>query len=120
MDLGHLERRCSAVGSVGPICPLIDGSSAFLSSFFFFQAEDGIRDDLVTGVQTCALPICTATVRRFCEQRLLEEILALEPDNLFILQKRLTVAVRRGDRKAIRETMAQLNKIGRASCRERV
>src|SRR5260363_162854 len=25
---------------------------------FFVQAEDGIRDDLVTGVQTCALPIC--------------------------------------------------------------
>src|SRR5438552_16788432 len=28
--------------------------------FFFFQAEDGIRDDLVTGVQTCALPISTS------------------------------------------------------------
>ena len=28
--------------------------------FFFFQAEDGIRDRLVTGVQTCALPICIA------------------------------------------------------------
>src|SRR5438105_12713694 len=27
------------------------------SIFFFFQAEDGIRDPLVTGVQTCALPI---------------------------------------------------------------
>src|SRR2546425_3119716 len=27
---------------------------------FFFQAEDGIRDKLVTGVQTCALPICRA------------------------------------------------------------
>src|SRR5258708_27697243 len=26
--------------------------------FIFFQAKDGIRDDLVTGVQTCALPIC--------------------------------------------------------------
>src|SRR5438128_10872777 len=26
--------------------------------FFFFQAEDGIRDATVTGVQTCALPIC--------------------------------------------------------------
>src|SRR5699024_11736917 len=26
-------------------------------SFFFFQAEDGIRDRNVTGVQTCALPI---------------------------------------------------------------
>src|SRR5258708_21766461 len=29
----------------------------FFARFFFFQAEDGIRDDLVTGVQTCALPI---------------------------------------------------------------
>src|SRR6266536_6172376 len=28
-----------------------------VSIFFFFQAEDGIRDPLVTGVQTCALPI---------------------------------------------------------------
>src|SRR5437762_13470003 len=27
--------------------------------FFFFQAEDGIRDTSVTGVQTCALPICS-------------------------------------------------------------
>src|SRR5258708_28346006 len=27
------------------------------SVLFLFQAEDGIRDDLVTGVQTCALPI---------------------------------------------------------------
>src|SRR5207244_10191486 len=30
---------------------------------FFFQAEDGIRDDLVTGVQTCALPISCGCVR---------------------------------------------------------
>src|SRR5687767_15233723 len=29
----------------------------FYMFFFFFQAEDGIRDKLVTGVQTCALPI---------------------------------------------------------------
>src|SRR5690606_39923901 len=29
-----------------------------LASAFFFQAEDGIRDFHVTGVQTCALPIC--------------------------------------------------------------
>src|SRR6266446_7611364 len=29
--------------------------------FFFFQAEDGIRDYKVTGVQTCALPILPAT-----------------------------------------------------------
>src|SRR5207244_9956001 len=29
----------------------------------FFQAEDGIRDDLVTGVQTCALPIYPANFK---------------------------------------------------------
>src|SRR5690554_7137454 len=34
--------------------------------FFFFQAEDGIRDADVTGVQTCALPICLRPkIRRF-------------------------------------------------------
>src|SRR5437764_15199632 len=35
-----------------------------VSCFFFFQAEDGIRDTSVTGVQTCALPIS----RRCCPQ----------------------------------------------------
>src|SRR5260370_135225 len=30
---------------------------AIAASYFFFQAEDGIRDSSVTGVQTCALPI---------------------------------------------------------------
>src|SRR2546425_3120113 len=34
---------------------------AYVLLFFFFQAEDGIRDKLVTGVQTCALPICLAS-----------------------------------------------------------
>src|SRR5256885_5433224 len=33
------------------------GSSFESKCFFFFQAEDGIRDYKVTGVQTCALPI---------------------------------------------------------------
>src|SRR5258708_9867978 len=48
-----------------------------VAKYFFFQAEDGIRDDLVTGVQTCALPICcllflvgliTAVRSRFVER----------------------------------------------------
>src|SRR5215475_14788413 len=38
----------------GTICP---PSALWTISFFFFQAEDGIRDFHVTGVQTCALPI---------------------------------------------------------------
>src|SRR5256885_10555114 len=33
-------------------------SCAVFLFYFFFQAEDGIRDYKVTGVQTCALPIC--------------------------------------------------------------
>src|SRR2546425_1527234 len=35
--------------------------------FFFFQAEDGIRDKLVTGVQTCALPISNEFAPEHCE-----------------------------------------------------
>src|SRR5256885_10886315 len=41
------------------------------SVFFFFQAEDGIRDYKVTGVQTCALPISLGRQpgERHCRQR---------------------------------------------------
>src|SRR5437763_3602048 len=39
----------------GWLCRLFGPLSC--SFFFFFQAEDGIRDTSVTGVQTCALPI---------------------------------------------------------------
>src|SRR5437762_4843179 len=35
--------------------------------FFFFQAEDGIRDTSVTGVQTCALPISANSKLRWME-----------------------------------------------------
>src|SRR2546421_5212150 len=37
-----------------------------LCFFFFFQAEDGIRDLIVTGVQTCALPISTRRCSYTC------------------------------------------------------
>src|SRR2546429_6562823 len=40
------------------------GPSSNRTYYFFFQAEDGIRDVAVTGVQTCALPICPRPVRR--------------------------------------------------------
>src|SRR3712207_7974661 len=38
--------------------------------FFFFQAEDGIRDIGVTGVQTCALPICDGGAARRSRARI--------------------------------------------------
>src|SRR5258708_8404198 len=45
--------------------------------FFFFQAEDGIRDDLVTGVQTCALPILERFVATASERLLYTLMFAL-------------------------------------------
>src|SRR5256885_6715095 len=39
--------------------------SSMLFCFFFFQAEDGIRDYKVTGVQTCALPIFLTRIVRY-------------------------------------------------------
>src|SRR5687767_12731479 len=36
---------------------VVEGCIGVCLYFFFFQAEDGIRDKLMTGVQTCALPI---------------------------------------------------------------
>ena len=45
MGLGH----CS--------CMSRDWVAVISGNAFFFQAEDGIRDHCVTGVQTCALPI---------------------------------------------------------------
>src|SRR5690606_39930943 len=39
------------------VCVHLTCFYAFFVFFFFFQAEDGIRDFHVTGVQTCALPI---------------------------------------------------------------
>src|SRR2546430_5593813 len=42
--------------------------------FFFFQAEDGIRDLTVTGVQTCALPILREPGRVFTRTELCERV----------------------------------------------
>src|SRR5256885_217882 len=47
------EQRGEDRGHTGPLV----GGSILRESRFFFQAEDGIRDYKVTGVQTCALPI---------------------------------------------------------------
>src|SRR2546425_14724 len=48
--------RCCPAAGFGTYCSLL---------FFFFQAEDGIRDKLVTGVQTCALPILRGSMFAF-------------------------------------------------------
>ena len=72
-----------------------------LGFVFFFQAEDGIRDVAVTGVQTCALPI-----------------LVLRAASSFVVEKY------GGDTMATFSNDGPVtlyhDKIGRASCRERV
>src|SRR5438552_12434185 len=50
----------------------------FFFFFFFFQAEDGIRDDLVTGVQTCALPISACSMAELPWNKRAEESLDLK------------------------------------------
>src|SRR5690606_40902463 len=42
-------------------------------NYFFFQAEDGIRDFHVTGVQTCALPIFRRVLLKPCGQSFIDE-----------------------------------------------
>src|SRR4030066_185285 len=49
--------------------------------FFFFQAEDGIRDSSVTGVQTCALPISATLLAR--QHRIL--VPGRHPDDDFLV-----------------------------------
>src|SRR5207244_9901497 len=61
---------------------------------FFFQAEDGIRDDLVTGVQTCALPISRADMVRLIiahpELKLLQKLQTHGPVQLKLFGQGIT------------------------------
>src|SRR5476651_2848671 len=52
------------VGVVGVWFVFLFGSGWVVFCVFFFQAEDGIRDIGVTGVQTCALPISICSSSR--------------------------------------------------------
>src|SRR5207302_7574877 len=88
-----------------------------LCLFFFFQAEDGIRDFHVTGVQTCALPIC----RRAAQTVLSHVHAALDvARNGERRQRRHRSAADQQSHRAGGEAQQVAEQIGRASCRERV
>src|SRR5690606_40599849 len=61
--------------------------------FFFFQAEDGIRDFHVTGVQTCALPICALHVGS-ARTALFNWLFARHTGGVFVLRIEDTDALR--------------------------
>src|SRR5690606_39808009 len=86
-------------------------------NFFFFQAEDGIRDFHVTGVQTCALPILVLHANAFTLSEMLAELeysyqAARDPMQRMV---RLAESYLR-----FAESHQRQWEIGRASCRERV
>src|SRR5690606_41092096 len=85
---------------------------------FFFQAEDGIRDFHVTGVQTCALPISESATSSSARPRQFVVHLrhAVEPD---LDPGRVTPELRRVVEPAPSPGHLAVE-IGRASCRERV
>src|SRR5690625_6543671 len=83
---------------------LFSVSSRYNLFCFFFQAEDGIRDGHVTGVQTCALPICTvSTSSHYLPQGSADRAEPAGGDDVLLAREWLPGA-----------------EIGRASCRERV
>src|SRR2546421_375047 len=88
--------------------------------FFFFQAEDGIRDLIVTGVQTCALPISPiAEVRdRRRPQEIADNVSTLIAGDHRGLLSGIGAGACRGD--VVEQEIGEHLEIGRASCRERV
>src|SRR5688500_19523845 len=79
--------------------------------FFFFQAEDGIRDYKVTGVQTCALPILIVVTPCTFSPESLSGCATFVPQTIPTLRdmKRLSLVL-----------VLLATEIGRASCRARV
>src|SRR6266566_1107460 len=63
----------------------------FFLNFFFFQAEDGIRDYKVTGVQTCALPIYWQTAGTMGDRRVRAK--DLKPKDLVGIPWRVALAL---------------------------
>src|SRR5207248_8171555 len=84
----------------------------------FFQAEDGIRDRTVTGVQTCALPILFRdfhlkfhTERRLLAAEALARTVTVRPESATILYA--------GDTFSVRETRSEERRVGK-ECRYRI
>src|SRR5437588_8478816 len=89
--------------------------------YFFFQAEDGIRDHCVTGVQTCALPIYVCAQQNGSGngrpgrgQQQAVRVVSVSGGGPY------TVGISPGTRMPNVRSSQSPQEIGRASCRERV
>src|SRR5204862_5239000 len=91
--------------------------------FFFFQAEDGIRDLYVTGVQTCALPIFGEAAGVGPVEVVVAEVVdqvALEGGQLRDERAREGGSPAFFEDRELEPFDVTVREIGRASCRERV
>src|SRR2546429_2162129 len=87
---------------------------------FFFQAEDGIRDVAVTGVQTCALPIWNGDPRAgHVSSECVPQPVRIGLGNVTSLPMMAKQGAQAGRSHRLAPTWA-FQQIGRASCRERV
>src|SRR3989440_6729874 len=88
--------------------------------FFFFQAEDGIRDLIVTGVQTCALPIFKLSKSETDNTLKINKISS--PEANYTSSRLFTSKVYQFENfpEPKNATEGMIIQIGRASCRERV
>src|SRR5256885_13089497 len=89
---------------------------------FFFQAEDGIRDYKVTGVQTCALPILTRSLAKSIERAAIRELHSIGATVRRTSSRptRASKCRRRGDsrRGAIQGNRSEERRVGK-ECRSR-
>src|SRR5207248_5538618 len=93
----------------------------FLVFFFFFQAEDGIRDRTVTGVQTCALPIFANRTDAPVDYTVGGKAFTVKPGFTLTHQRCRPPEVAFQVGGGAETASPQKGKeIGRASCRERV
>src|SRR5256886_7154586 len=120
MDVCRLNRAVNECERQPRVMDEEDRGGRVSGDIFFFQAEDGIRDLTVTGVQTCALPICKGTVgsmaqlfHRSANSLARMSILGL----LFVL---VTLGAVLAELQRSEYVTRQNEEIGRASCRERV
>src|SRR5256884_416898 len=82
----------------------------YISYVFFFQAEDGIRDVAVTGVQTCALPICGDPAQEYFTDGMTDALVTeLAQISSLRVISRTSVMRYKGTRKPLPDIAKELN-----------
>src|SRR5260370_29735923 len=115
----HGIRLCPAVLFYDIFCILSSTLSLSHHFFFFFQAEDGIRDSSVTGVQTCALPIWIE-IEGIAPPFSSDQRSAMPSISIRVAMRSAKFSCETSETLKPLFCSSSTSQIGRASCRERV